>query len=52
MIIKFTCWLGYHDWLCVWRVHRSHGIEGAGGTEETNWQCSRCPKTRTEQWDV
>jgi len=51
MIGKLFCWMGFHDWLCVFRHHWGTDRNDAG-SQTTVWTCSRCNKNKTEQWDT
>jgi len=49
---RLLCWLGLHDWLCVYRKTWSYDARAIVGTSSsTAWICSRCDKQRTEEWD-
>ncbi len=51
MLSKFLCWLGFHDWGCMYHHQWDHSRTGLGTSEITGWKCHRCPKEKTEQWD-
>ena len=53
MIARLFCWLGFHDWLCVYRdvyVPDPAGMSRKAPREEyTTWKCSRCSDVRHEE---
>lgn len=51
MISRIVCWLGFHDWLCVFAHHWGTDRNGLG-SESTVWECSRCGKHLNKQWDT
>ncbi len=54
MIARLFCWLGFHDWLCIWRSVYEPDPGGmnrkAPRVEDTVWKCSRCGHERAEEF--
>ena len=52
MISKIMCWIGFHDWLCLYREAHINPESLQTISYSSGWVCSRCNKNRSEAWDV